>query len=104
MDEFSSNSVEFSEFDNGKIKGKIVVPEGNSIITSIPYDEGWSVYVDGTEIEVNTFANAFIAFDVPSGEHSIELSYHAPGVRKAYPIMFVSVAFALFYFLKKIKG
>ena len=101
MDEFSSNSAVFSEFDNGKIKGKIVVPEGNSIITSIPYDEGWSVYVDGTEIDVSTFANAFIAFDVSVGEHSIELSYHAPGVRKAYPIMFVSVAFALFYFLKK---
>ena len=60
--------------------------DGQTVFTSIPYDAGWHVYVDGKPVETQAIlrdsANAdkpdgaLIAFDIEnSGEHSIELRY-----------------------------
>ena len=46
------------------------------ILTTIPYDEGWKVYVDGEQVEVYKSLDALLTFDVTSaGDHNIELKY-----------------------------
>ena len=50
--------------------------EGQLMFTSIPYDEGWNVYVDGERVEIYEANNALISFYVEgAGEHEIELKY-----------------------------
>jgi uncharacterized membrane protein YfhO len=47
-----------------------------SVLTTIPYDEGWQVYVDGERVEIYETLDALMAFDVAeSGEHTVELKY-----------------------------
>ena len=46
------------------------------ILTSIPYDEGWNVYVDGEKVETYETLDALLAFDIEkSGIHELELKY-----------------------------
>ncbi|MBO5511516.1 MAG: YfhO family protein [Clostridia bacterium] len=46
------------------------------MFTSIPYDEGWNIYVDGEKVELYEANNSLISFYVEgSGEHSIEMKY-----------------------------
>ena len=46
------------------------------ILTTIPYDKGWNVYVDGKRVETYETMNALMAFDIPDGgEHTLELKY-----------------------------
>ena len=46
------------------------------VYTSIPYDEGWKVTVDGKAVETIEVTNALVAFYVDGvGEHDIELRY-----------------------------
>ncbi len=46
------------------------------ILTTIPYDEGWKVLVDGEQVEIYKSLDALVSFDVAaSGEHTIELRY-----------------------------
>ena len=46
------------------------------ILTTIPYDEGWSVFVDGKKVETYKTMDALMAFDIENaGEHSIEMKY-----------------------------
>ncbi len=46
------------------------------ILTTIPYDEGWKVYVDGEEVDIYESLNALMCFDIASGgEHTLELKY-----------------------------
>lgn len=46
------------------------------ILTTIAYDEGWKVYVDGEQAEIYKSLDALIAFDVDTaGDHTVELRY-----------------------------
>lgn len=46
------------------------------ILTTIPYDEGWNVFVDGEKVETYMTMDALMAFDIDSsGEHTLELKY-----------------------------
>jgi uncharacterized membrane protein YfhO len=46
------------------------------MFTSIPYDEGWNIYVDGEKVEIFEANNSLVSFYVEgSGEHTIEMKY-----------------------------
>ncbi|MBR7184859.1 MAG: YfhO family protein [Clostridia bacterium] len=49
--------------------------EQATVLTTIPYDEGWEVYVDGERTEIYKTLNALIAFDTVPGTHTLELKY-----------------------------
>ena len=44
-------------------------------MTTIPYDKGWQVTVDGVPVEAYEVVDALLAFDVPDGEHTVTLRY-----------------------------
>lgn len=48
------------------------------VATSIPYDSGWSVSVDGQKITYSKVNLGFIGFDLESGSHHIEFKYEPP--------------------------
>jgi hypothetical protein len=45
-------------------------------MTTLPYDEGWKVLIDGIEVEYTKALNAVIAFNIEdAGEHTVEFKY-----------------------------
>lgn len=51
--------------------------DGQMILTTIPYDAGWTIKVDGKAVDTYaTVGDTFLAFDIESaGEHTLEMSY-----------------------------
>ena len=47
---------------------------------AIPYDGGWSAYVDGEKVPVYQANTAFMAIELEAGDHDIELKYWTPGL------------------------
>ena len=45
------------------------------VFTSIPQDSGWSVTVDGAEVEIETVLGSLIAFRAAPGEHTVSMRY-----------------------------
>ncbi len=82
---------EISEFTNDNLIGKITTAkEAQTIQTTIPYDEGWKIYVDGKEIKPYKTMDALIAFDIDTaGEHSVELKY-SPEIYRLGAIVSIS--------------
>ena len=67
------------------------------ILTSIPYDEGWNVYVDGEKVESYKTMGALMAFDIAdAGEHTLELEY-MPKLYK--PMLCISIASIIIFIL-----
>ena len=64
------------------IQGTITTQkEDQYILTTIPYDKGWHVYVDGEEISYSEALGAVIAFEIPeAGEHSLQFKYRSSAV------------------------
>lgn len=65
------------EYTDDHLYGSITTSRDDTMImTTISYDEGWHVYVDGEETEIYKTLDALIAFDVDgAGEHTVELRY-----------------------------
>lgn len=67
------------------------------ILTSIPYDEGWNVYIDGEKVEIYKTMGALMAFDIAdAGEHTLELEY-MPKLYK--PMLCISIASIIIFIL-----
>lgn len=53
-----------------------------ALFTSIPYEEGWTVTIDGESVPILKTANdTFMCVEVPEGEHEIELSFFPAGMK-----------------------
>lgn len=60
------------------ITGDINVTTDGYFVTSIPYDEGFTVFVDEKEIKYEKVNKAFLGFPISKGNHHIVIEYHAP--------------------------
>ena len=73
------------------IEGKVLAKEDGLFFTSIPYDKGWTVTVDGQEIKGRKLMNAFLGFDLPAGEHELSFRYYPPGLKAGMAVSAVTV-------------
>ena len=78
-------------FTDSHLTGTISTKEAEqTILTTIPYDKGWKVFVDGTEVETYETLDALVTFDIAeAGDHTLELKY-APTIYKLGLIISVS--------------
>ncbi len=92
-DILSQNQMEILEYGNTYIDAGITVPEERTLLfTSIPYDEGWSVYVDGIRTETKAVVgDAFLALELEPGYHELEFEYEAPGARTGMMVSAISL-------------
>ncbi len=78
------------------------------MFTSIPYDEGWNIFVDGKEVELYEANDSLIAFYVNgSGTHTVEMKYMpttvALGIVVSLTCLVIFVLLLILYpFMKKV--
>lgn len=63
------------------LRGEFTAEAGQKLILTIPYDEGWTCYIDGKETEINKVLGVFMAVDAPEGTHSYEMKFVPTGLR-----------------------
>lgn len=71
--------LQVKNYSDTKIEGKINVKEDGTFVTSIPYEKGWRLEVDGKAADVETLGNAFLAVPLKAGVHEIQLTYIPDG-------------------------
>ena len=88
----SQSQLQVEEYADGYVKGTVDVPTEKTVLfTSIPYDEGWTAYVDGAEWEtIAVVGDAFMALELEPGHHEVEFTYEAPGVKEGILVSSVS--------------
>lgn len=62
-----------------RISGTIRAEEKGIMFTSIPYEKGWTVKVDGEKVTPEKIGGAFIGIPLSAGEHSIAMNYRPEG-------------------------
>ena len=76
MEKLSVSQFEIEEYTEDHFVGTINVEQGHeTILTTIPYDKGWNVYLDGKKVETYESLDALMAFDAEVGEHTLEMRY-----------------------------
>lgn len=95
----NAQGLKVTNFEETDITGEVDVKTDGMMFTSLPYDNGWSVYVDGEKVKTEKIAkNALTGFNIGAGKHKVEFKYAAPGFLPGCLIsfFFVLVMVALF--------
>jgi len=83
--------MEVTDFRDNHIEGTVTADESGVLVTSIPYDKGWKLKVDGVHKEINELAgDAWISVPLQEGEHHISLTFRPPGILAGLIITVVS--------------
>jgi len=76
MERLASSQFSIDTYTEDSFYGTIHVDEGQTLIyTSIPYDEGWRVKIDGTRVETTKILGALMGFHAEPGDHTLEIEY-----------------------------
>ncbi len=74
--EIAKSNLNITKFEQDYIEGDITVSEGRSLLyTSITFDEGWIITVDGKEAELIKINDSQIAIEISEGYHKITMKY-----------------------------
>lgn len=91
-DTLALDTMELSRFSDTAVEGTICVTNPGELVLSVPYEAGWSVYVDGEKTEPEAFAHALLAVPLDVGEHQVKLSYETPGLKLSAGISLLGLA------------
>ena len=83
------------DYKEDDIKGTISTDNDDQLIyTTIPYDKGWQVYVDGKKVETFEISEAVVGFRIDNaGDHNVRLVYRSNAIVFGSIISLVSIAF-----------
>lgn len=104
-DKLSEHGIHLEEYDTNYFRGTIETEEDQAVFFSIPYEEGWTVKVDGEEVVADRVFDAFLAVPLEAGTHEIELHYVSEGfyLGVAVSIAGVLLLTAYLYMLKQLR-
>ena len=81
FDTLNTQTMQLTDMTDRKIEGKIQVQNAGRLILSVPADEGWTLYVDGKETEIEPLADALVGVHLEKGSYTIKLCYTTPGLK-----------------------
>ncbi len=57
------------------VSGTYTTDTDSTVMLTIPYSDGWQVYIDGEKAYYKNLAGTFIGIDLTAGTHTVEMKY-----------------------------
>ena len=93
-----SSSYKFT-YDEKGFTSKIYLTRDNLVFFSVPYEKGWTAYVNGKETVIEKVDVGFMAVFAESGFNEIVFVYETPGLKAGAIISGISlIALAVYWF------
>ncbi|MCR5034951.1 MAG: YfhO family protein [Clostridia bacterium] len=88
----SSNLMTVTNATDTCLKGTVDAGLGGVFVTSIPYEDGWSMKIDGRKTEITELTgDCWISAGLSAGTHEIELSFRPKGFMNGLLITIASI-------------
>ena len=92
-EKLKAGGMEIDDHTETYLHGTLSVADDSAcIFTSIPYEKGWTVKVDGEPVDVFCGADAVVCFITDKGTHTVEMCFCPPGLVMGAGITAVSLA------------
>ena len=87
--------------DGDSLAGSFTTDTDGYLITSIPYDDSFTVLVDGQEEKAEKVNGGFLGVPVDAGKHEVEIQYHAQGKTAGLAVTAIAVFLLVADWMKK---
>lgn len=82
-----ASSGTFEKVKDSHLKGWVDVDQNSSyLFFSIPYDDGWNLYIDGQKTSLSKAGTLFMSAPVKKGQHNYELKFVPVGMREGWVV------------------
>ena len=101
-----SGVMKIDEFKDTYIKGTVEIGKDEMLYTSINFDEGWNVFVDGQKVgpeDIYKLGGALIGVEMPEGSHTVEFKFKAKGLTPGIAVSSVTALAVIAWFVYKRK-
>ena len=96
----SQQTLTVDDYDETTLNGHIDVISAGQLVLSIPYDPGWTLYVDGVRTDMDLFEDTFIGTYLEAGSHTITLKYFPQGFLPGVIVTIICILlFTALYFI-----
>ena len=86
------------------IAGTIESATDSEAVLLIPYENGFTVRIDGECVPYGNYRNGLVKIKIPEGKHDIEITYFTPGLKIGISIsLFVFIFFIIILLLERNK-
>lgn len=73
------DEMKIDNIDKKQLTGEIMVSKDGYFVTSLPYQIGFDIKLDGKSIPYEEVNTAFIGFPIKKGNHTISITFKMPG-------------------------
>ena len=99
--ELKNSTLNIDEFDGDYIEGTVNADNSNQVLmTTIPYEEGWSITVNGKAVKIEKALDCLITIPLEKGKNVVKMSF-SPNYFKLSVILsvigFLSVVFIFIF-------
>lgn len=95
--EINKSILKVTSYSDTLIEGDVTLKSDKVMLSTIAYDIGWKVYVDGKSVDTYKIADSYLAFDIKKGSHKIKLVYYPDGMKLGIITSFISLAIIFIY-------
>ena len=93
IDELKASEFVPTVFEDGKVEGEYTAENDCNLLLSVPYDEGWSVTINGAAAELMPAANKGMScLSVQKGANRILMTYKTPGALAGLAVSLATAA------------
>lgn len=100
-EERTSERVEVERKSSSEIFAKVEAEEGEALVFSIPFNEGWSAEVDGEKVMIQENEVKFLKLNIKPGEHTVKLKYTTRGRTLGAGVGLIFLAISIYYTRKR---
>lgn len=95
------DQLSVTQIRDGYIKGSISASRECVMFTSIPYNDGWTVTVDGKTVETIAIGDALLGIPLTEGTHQVEMKYHTDGFPLGITLTLLGIILLVLWALRK---
>ena len=88
----NSRDISFNADREDDLTGAFTAEPGQRILFTIPWDEGWTCYIDGEKAPIDKTWDLFMSVEAPEGSHTWEMKFIPAWLN--YGLMLCGAAFA----------
>lgn len=94
LEHLRADTLQNMTMENNRIHGTITAEKNKILTFSIPYQKGWTAYVDGEKQKLVKTNIMYTGLEISPGEHDILLEYEMPGIK--YGLVVTSFSILVF--------
>ncbi len=98
IDKLKGQQLAVERYNATHIQGTVTAGEDQILFTSIPYEPGWTVKVDGKKVPTTECLKAMIYVPLAAGTHTISMSYTPPGFVAGVILLCIGIVMCVLFY------